>query len=306
MRNSWLEPRKACRRFELDPNPTSSQPFPAENAQISGGVFWQPSAVERAGAERYARHNSLLTSPEDFPPSRCCVRKPNGGLVLLEMMFARVVDRCGKLMPTIRAIIASRGPAWRSASHRVPERTGSTCCRRRTAIENCRAFSLRGSQLMLCLRTQRLRHKSLSIEVIKTLNRAFVFGGHRYVSVSCEIRAHANIRRLPCRSCCWDFGAGGLLGFSINTLDDVGSWCWRLVCLWNVDAIVVVENVERIMEQEHIGPLEATRKSMDQNTGALIGIAVVLSAFFVPDDGRFSRLDGVILQAVLDHSSSRP
>ena len=48
------------------------------------------------------------------------------------------------------------------------------------------------------------------------------------------------------------------------------------------DAIVVVENVERIMEQEGLGPLEATRKSMDQITGALIGIAVVLSAVFVP------------------------
>ncbi len=48
------------------------------------------------------------------------------------------------------------------------------------------------------------------------------------------------------------------------------------------DAIVVVENVERIMEEEGLSPLEATRKSMDQITGALIGIGVVLSAVFVP------------------------
>lgn len=48
------------------------------------------------------------------------------------------------------------------------------------------------------------------------------------------------------------------------------------------DAIVVVENVERIMEEEGLGPKEATKKSMTQITGALIGIAVVLSTVFIP------------------------
>jgi multidrug efflux pump len=47
------------------------------------------------------------------------------------------------------------------------------------------------------------------------------------------------------------------------------------------DAIVVVENVERLMSEEDL-PLEATRKSMTQITGALVGIALVLSAVFVP------------------------
>jgi multidrug efflux pump len=48
------------------------------------------------------------------------------------------------------------------------------------------------------------------------------------------------------------------------------------------DAIVVVENVERLMTDEGLTPVEATRRSMDQITGALIGIATVLSAVFVP------------------------
>ncbi|MBM7456639.1 multidrug efflux pump [Oceanisphaera litoralis] len=48
------------------------------------------------------------------------------------------------------------------------------------------------------------------------------------------------------------------------------------------DAIVVVENVERLMHEEGLSPLEATRKSMGQITGALIGIGLVLSAVFVP------------------------
>ncbi len=48
------------------------------------------------------------------------------------------------------------------------------------------------------------------------------------------------------------------------------------------DAIVVVENVERVMHEEGLDPLEATRKSMDEITGALVGVASVLAAMFVP------------------------
>jgi len=48
------------------------------------------------------------------------------------------------------------------------------------------------------------------------------------------------------------------------------------------DAIVVVENVERLMDEEKLSPLEATRKSMGQITGALVGIGTVLTAVFIP------------------------
>ncbi len=48
------------------------------------------------------------------------------------------------------------------------------------------------------------------------------------------------------------------------------------------DAIVVVENVERVMAEEGFATKEATRKSMGQIQGALVGIAMVLSAVFVP------------------------
>jgi multidrug efflux pump len=48
------------------------------------------------------------------------------------------------------------------------------------------------------------------------------------------------------------------------------------------DAIVVVENVERVMHEDHLSPKQATRKSMDEIQGALVGIALVLSAVFLP------------------------
>ena len=70
------------------------------------------------------------------------------------------------------------------------------------------------------------------------------------------------------------------LGYSINVLTMFGMVL--AIGILVDDAIVVVENVERIMEDEGLEPREATRKSMGQITGALIGIALVLSAVFVP------------------------
>ncbi|WP_424811856.1 efflux RND transporter permease subunit [Roseococcus sp. YIM B11640] len=76
------------------------------------------------------------------------------------------------------------------------------------------------------------------------------------------------------------FGVLLALGYSINTLTMFG--LVLAIGLLVDDAIVVVENVERLMEEENLSPLEATRKSMDQITGALVGIALVLSAVFLP------------------------
>lgn len=76
------------------------------------------------------------------------------------------------------------------------------------------------------------------------------------------------------------FGILSVLGFSINMLTMFAMVL--AIGLLVDDAIVVVENVERIMEEEGLSPLEATRKSMTQITGALVGIGIVLSAVFVP------------------------
>jgi multidrug efflux pump len=69
-------------------------------------------------------------------------------------------------------------------------------------------------------------------------------------------------------------------GYSINSLTLFGMVL--AIGLLVDDAIVVVENVERVMAEERLSPKEATRRSMEQITGALVGIALVLSAVFVP------------------------
>ncbi len=76
------------------------------------------------------------------------------------------------------------------------------------------------------------------------------------------------------------FAVLGLFGFSINMLTMFAMVL--AIGLLVDDAIVVVENVERIMSEEGLSPYEATAKSMDQITPALIGIGVVLAAVFGP------------------------
>jgi multidrug efflux pump len=76
------------------------------------------------------------------------------------------------------------------------------------------------------------------------------------------------------------FGVLFALGFSINVLTMFG-----MVLVIGIvvdDAIVVVENVERIMSEEGLPPLEATRKAMGQISGAIVGVTLVLVAVFVP------------------------
>jgi multidrug efflux pump len=76
------------------------------------------------------------------------------------------------------------------------------------------------------------------------------------------------------------FGVLYAFGFSINVLTMFAMVL--AIGLLVDDAIVVVENVERIIQEEGLSPKEATKKSMTQITGALIGIAAVLSTVFIP------------------------
>lgn len=76
------------------------------------------------------------------------------------------------------------------------------------------------------------------------------------------------------------FGILAVTGYSINTLTMFAMVL--AIGLLVDDAIVVVENVERIMTEEGLSPLEATEKSMGEITGAIVGIALVLTAVFIP------------------------
>ncbi|NMN04494.1 MULTISPECIES: efflux RND transporter permease subunit [unclassified Novosphingobium] len=76
------------------------------------------------------------------------------------------------------------------------------------------------------------------------------------------------------------FAVMAVAGYSINTLTLFGMVL--AIGLLVDDAIVVVENVERLIVTEHLSPIDAARKSIDEISGALIGIAMVLAAVFLP------------------------
>ncbi len=76
------------------------------------------------------------------------------------------------------------------------------------------------------------------------------------------------------------FGLLNIFGFSINTLTMLAMVL--AVGLLVDDAIVVVENVERVMSEKKLSPIEAARVSMDEISGALVGIVLVLTAVFLP------------------------
>src|SRR5438045_9559692 len=71
-----------------------------------------------------------------------------------------------------------------------------------------------------------------------------------------------------------------IAGYSINTLTLFGMVL--AIGLLVDDAIVVIENVERLIQEEGLNPRDAARKSMDQISGALIALATVLAAVFLP------------------------
>lgn len=99
------------------------------------------------------------------------------------------------------------------------------------------------------------------------------------------------------------FAVLSMFGYSINTLTMFGMVL--AIGLLVDDAIVVVENVERVMVEEKLSPKEATEKSMSQIQGALVGIAMVLSAVFVPMAGLFRRLNRRDLSSVFNHHRLR-
>ena len=117
-------------------------------------------------------------------------------------------------------------------------------------------------------------------EVVKTLFEAIILVFLVMYLFLQNLRATL-IQRSPCRLFCWGLRRAGCVRFLHQYPDDV--WDGAGDRLLVDDAIVVVENVERVMVEDKLPPKEATQKSMEQIQGALVGIAMVLSAVFCSD-----------------------
>ncbi|MBP5856000.1 efflux RND transporter permease subunit [Marivibrio halodurans] len=269
----WLDPSKLA-AYDLGPSDVV-QAVSSENAQISAGSFGDLPAVENQQLNATITAQSLLRTPEDF--EQIVLRaETDGGLVLLKDV-ARVeigaetyqtIARYNRKPASGMAIQLASGANALETAEAVRART-----------EEFAQFFPEGIDYVIPYDTSPFVEISID-EVVKTLIEAIVL----VFVVMFLFLQNWRATLIPTFAVpivlLGTFGVLAAAGFSINTLTMLAMVL--AIGLLVDDAIVVVENVERIMEEEGLPPREATRKSMGQITGALIGIALVLSAVFVP------------------------
>ncbi len=269
----WLDPSKLA-SFELTPSDVVNA-VSAENAQISAGAFGSRPTVEGQQLNATITAQSLLRTPEDF--RQIVLRaETDGGLVLLNDVAE--VEIGAENYNTI-----SRYNAAPSSGMAISLAPGANALDTAAAVEaRIEEFAqLFPDGIDYVIPYDTTPFVTISIEeVVKTLVEAIILVFLVMFLFLQNFRATLIPTLAVPVVLLGTFGVLAAAGFSINTLTMLAMVL--AIGLLVDDAIVVVENVERIMEQEGLSPLEATRKSMDQITGALIGIAVVLSVVFVP------------------------
>jgi multidrug efflux pump len=269
----WLDPAKLA-AFELTPSDVVSA-VSAQNAQISAGAFGSRPTVEGQQLNATITAQSLLSTPEDF--RQIVLRaETDGGLVLLDDV-ARV-EIGAENYATIARFNAN--PASGMAISLAPGAnaldTAEAVKARMTEFAN---FFPEGVDYVIPYDTTPFIEISIK-EVVKTLFEAIGLVFLVMLLFLQNLRATLIPTLAVPVVLLGTFGVLAAAGFTINTLTMLAMVL--AIGLLVDDAIVVVENVERIMEEDGLSPREATHKSMGQITGALIGIAMVLSAVFVP------------------------
>ncbi|MBN2905802.1 MAG: efflux RND transporter permease subunit [Rhodobacteraceae bacterium] len=282
----WLDPSKLA-AYELTPGDVVAA-VSAENAQISAGSFGALPAPDGQQLNATITAQSLLSSPEDF--EQIVLRaETNGGLVLLKDV-ARVEIGAENYATIARF---NRQPAAGMAIRLAPGANAlDTATMVKQRIAEFAEFFPEGVEYVIPYDTTPFVEISIK-EVVKTLFEAIVLVFLVMLLFLQNFRATLIPTLAVPIVLLGSFGVLAAFGFSINTLTMLAMVL--AIGLLVDDAIVVVENVERIMEEEGLSPREATRKSMGQITGALIGIALVLSAVFVPM-AFFGGSTGVIYQ----------
>ncbi len=269
----WLDPSKLA-AFNMTPADVVAS-VSAQNAQISAGAFGSLPAVDGQGFTATITAQSLLETPEDF--RNIILRSEgDGGTVLLEDV-ARVEVGAENYATIARF---NGAPASGMAVQLAPGANAlDTSKLVRAKIAEYAANFPEGMSYVIPYDTTPFVEISIS-EVQKTLFEAIVLVFLVMLLFLQNLRATLIPTLAVPVVILGTFGILAVFGFTINVLTMLA--LVLAIGLLVDDAIVVVENVERIMQEEGLSPREATRKSMDQITGALVGIALVISAVFVP------------------------
>jgi multidrug efflux pump len=282
----WLDPSKLA-AFQLTPSDVVAA-VGAENAQISAGAFGARPAIKGQQLTATITAQSLLQTPEEF--RQIVLRAETGGGLVLVGDVARVEigsENYATISRYNRSPSAGMGISLAPGANALDTATAIE-----TRLEELAQFFPNGVEVAIPYDTTPFVKISIE-EVIKTLGEAILLVFVVMFLFLQNIRATLIPTLAIPVVLLGTFGVLAAAGFSINTLTMLAMVL--AIGLLVDDAIVVVENVERLMEEEGLSPLEATRKSMDQISGALIGIAIVVSAVFVPV-AFFGGSTGVIYQ----------
>jgi multidrug efflux pump len=269
----WLDPNKLT-NFGLSPVDVKNA-LQAQNVQMAGGQLGGTPAVPGQSMQATITEATLLRTPDDF------------GKVLLKVnqdgsqVRIKDVARVGLGGENYNFVTQYNGrPA---AGFGINLATGAnalaTADAVRAKIDELSKYFPPGMVVKYPYDTTPFVKQSIA-DVVKTLIEAIVLVFLVMYLFLQNFRATLIPTIAVPVVLLGTFGIMAAAGFSINTLSMFG--LVLAIGLLVDDAIVVVENVERVMSEEGLSPREATRKAMGQITGALIGVALVLSAVFVP------------------------
>lgn len=269
----WLDPAKLL-KYSLTPADISAA-ISAQNAQVSAGQLGALPAVSGQQLNATVTAQSRLQTPEQF---RNIFVKTNADGSVVRLSDVADVELGGENYGVVARFngkpASGLGVKLASGANALDTADGV-----KAALAELEPFFPEGLTTVVPYDTTPF--VSLSIEkVVSTLIEAVVLVFLVMYLFLQNFRATLIPTIAVPVVLLGTFAILQVFGFSINTLTMFAMVL--AIGLLVDDAIVVVENVERVMTEENLSPLEATRKSMDEIKGALVGIAMVLSAVFVP------------------------
>lgn len=269
----WLDPTKLT-QFNMNTDDVVAG-VRTYNVQVSAGQFGGLPAVAGQRLNASILVQSLLKTPEEFGniPLR---NNPDGSIVRVNDV-ARV--ELGTEFYDVDSAYNGKPAAMLAIRQEPGANALDTATAVKTRMEELSRFFPAGMKVVYPYDTTPFVRVAIS-EVVRTLIEAvvlvflvmYLFLGNIRATLIPTIAVPVVILGT--------FGVLGLFGYSINMLTMLAMVL--SIGLLVDDAIVVVENVERVMTEEGLPPFEATWKSMDEITGALVGIGAVLSAVFAP------------------------
>lgn len=269
----WLDPSKLT-SYELTPSDVT-QAIRAQNVQVTSGDLGALPAVKGQQLNATVLAQSRLSSPEQFGQILLRVN-PNGSQVRIHDVAT--VELGGS--DYVRRARVNGQPAAAIGIKTSPTANAlaTASALKATVAELAKSFPP-GMQYDIPYDTSTFIKISIK-GVVETLAEAvFLVFLVMYLFLQ-NIRATLIPTIVVPVALAGTFAAMLAFGFSINVLTLFGMVL--AIGILVDDAIVVVENVERIMSEEGLSPRDATRKAMGQITNALIGITLVLTAVFIP------------------------